>query len=660
MSRHPDADVTADRIPAAYAPFQPVLERLSEPLRRLLNGQLEQFEHLFPTLTAARSAPQGKFEGLGGLTPRGEVSHILQSELLLRTEAPLEFLRRLAESETLFLERQFTDRGAQWVYRVALSIGPAILGHGRIVALAALFFVARVARERGAEFHWCILPRADGPLWFDELSVGTVKRFLRAVSYQEADAGALQQAHDVWCQLEPHALEKRRIETVDWVIGAEQRHRTGRSRSASAVGATANAFSFLLLPPIPGAPRSVQIAVRRGAREQARAVILFPDDRMCVSALENPFASHVPGHAAGREVTPVPPLDGWEPRYLVVSGKLRLVRLQDGLLILEWERKAGIVRSYFMPVEPACDLVGVRVNEGLLSTVVRTGRAESDRLSLRRYQMFAQQDPACISARSKEVPTAQLFRNRNSFTIPPLSIDQAAEFYAVSGQAYRLGFSAGTKELDFSPLYNAPKTLLATMLYRVIADRAGGRTVLRVIKNWQSVVDEFPLPEDHDLPDQLHGLVYTRGDRSLAYSVKGGTWNVPSGGATGAGPVRTLTVGPHEVVLSAKQKDEGIWARLWSDARHGGDGTVRSIRQVDGTTSLRNGSLKLGSDAPSVVKIEAADDGLWALTVDDDGVPAELLRYHQNKREAKYQCTRFALADLRATAILIDPEASDA
>eukprot|EP01035_Chromulina_nebulosa_P034234 gene34234-45916_t len=170
------------RLPAAYAPFAPVLERLSEPLQLLLHGQLLQFETLVRNVDAPEFAPQGEFEGLGGLTMRGDIAQLVQSELLLRTEAPLEFLRRIADSETLYLEKQYADPGARPVFRVMISVGPAILGHGRLLALAALLFMARVALSRGAAFHWCFLPRNEGAVWFDEVSVNTIKRFLRAAA----------------------------------------------------------------------------------------------------------------------------------------------------------------------------------------------------------------------------------------------------------------------------------------------------------------------------------------------------------------------------------------------------------------------------------------------------------------------------------------------
>ena len=78
-------------LPKAYAPFAPVLELLPRPLAQVLRGQLAQFEPLARGLEQREFALQGDFEGLGGLTHHGAIDHILQSELLLRTEAPLDW-----------------------------------------------------------------------------------------------------------------------------------------------------------------------------------------------------------------------------------------------------------------------------------------------------------------------------------------------------------------------------------------------------------------------------------------------------------------------------------------------------------------------------------------------------------------------------------------
>src|SRR4051794_30027811 len=120
MTQGAKATDAAAALPAPYAVFLPVLEQLSVPLGQLIRGQLAQFERLIGGFDEADLHAQGDFEGLGSLTTHGDIAHIVQSELLLRTEAPLEFLRRLAESETLYHEKEYSDPGVKSLYRLTI------------------------------------------------------------------------------------------------------------------------------------------------------------------------------------------------------------------------------------------------------------------------------------------------------------------------------------------------------------------------------------------------------------------------------------------------------------------------------------------------------------------------------------------------------------
>jgi hypothetical protein len=645
-----------DVLPAAYAPFLPVLERLSEPLVRVLEGQLVQFERLVRSMDTREFVPQGEFEGLGGLTMRGEVTHILQSELLLRTEAPLEFLRRLAESETVYLEKQYADPGARSVYRATISAGPGMLGHGRIVALAAIFFLARVARERGAEFHWCVLPRADGPVWFDEVSVNTIKRFLRAAAWREMHADDLGEAGKVWTSLEPQALKDENFRAVDWVIGADPRRPALRGAPALAVRDSANSLSFALLPQIPGEPRSAQLLVRQNGRERARAAILFPDDHSCVSALENPFRPMKPQQRGGSALgTSIPALPGWEPHYFIMPNpQTHVVRLDEGLLILRWAGKDGFAQRHFVPIPEGVHLVGVRMQDNMFSVMVHEVRGGREMLSYGQFLLLGGASTKPVLARSRQVPSKHLFDKRGRYAVPPINIGEGAEFYSSSGAAYHLSFHHAQYDVGFMPLYKAPRTIFANPPYRVVEAEDGGRKTLRVLKQRHGLVDDYPAG---DLPEQLYGMVYSGGDRSLAYSAAPGVWTIPAAVKPGdQDRPRQIVVAPHETLLIGRISGTGETARIWSDARYGGDGSIRSVRQEEGAMVLRQAQLRLGGDAMSIVKIALADDGYWALAADADGAPSELLHYRLRKRDSRYLCDRFPLDGLRAKAAKIDLE----
>lgn len=642
----------ADALPAAYAKFLPVLERLSDPLQRMLRGQLLQFERNFRLKDHDQPAEKGEFEGLGGLTTRGDVSHIVHSELLLRTQVPLEFLRRLAESETLFHEKRYADPGARHIYRVMISCGPGLLGHGRILALAALFFIARVAHQRGASFHWCVLPRADGPVWFDEVSVNTVKRFLRAASFREMtmeDCAEAEAARATFAG-EPEIG----VRISDWVIGSQPPVRSTRRGNAVAVATAhaSNAFGFVLAAPVLGQPRSAQMLLRQDGWDRSRVTMAFPDDRVCVSALANPFQPFRPAAAGPGQAAAISVRAGWEPQHLMIAHtQNKIVRLRDGVLILV-SGKHDHARNWFVPLPPDVVLAGIRIDRDLM-LLLYSRDDDGDLLSCYSFSLPAKRDPVALVRRLKRSTTAQLFKNRSAHAIPVLTGggSNPLEFYAVSGRPFHLLFDDERQAVELVCLHNEPAVLLATGAHRIVKDKSGGRPVLRALRGNRAHADEFAVPDD--LPDHLHGLVYSSSERGMAYSLSAGHWIVP--GVPGESADRTILLSTGETLLSARWQGDSVAARIWSDARYGGDGTVRTVRRdCTGHEVSRRLLLKLGVDALSIASIQFADDGLWSVVVDEEGFPATLLRHRFNKRNSCYDEQRHDVAELKRSALVVD------
>ena len=182
-----------------------------------------------------------------------------------------------------------------------ISVGPGSPGHGRIVALAALIFMARVAQIRGAAFWWCFLPRTDGSVWFDELSVNTVKRLLKAASYREMTPDDAVEAAQLWEGLTAGPARRDAPELIDWMIGdLGRRPRSPRNAAYWNPDAPTNQLSFTVLAPCPGALRSARLQLRRRGGQATRADISFPDDRVCVSALKTPVPPLRPAAPAAR------------------------------------------------------------------------------------------------------------------------------------------------------------------------------------------------------------------------------------------------------------------------------------------------------------------------------------------------------------------------
>lgn len=700
----------APPLPAAYAAFAPVLDRLSDPMRRLLYGQLAQFERLMMRFDLPEVAHRGEFEGMGGLTVRGDIAHIVQSELLLRDEAPLEFLRRIAEAETLYLERRYVDPGVKPVYRAMISVGPGILGHGRLVALAALFFMARLAARRDAAFHWCFLPRADGAVWFEGISLNSVKRLLKAASHREIQPDDVADAHRIWAGLQAERDARVERDPIDWILGARR-----RGQGEAAVDEAANALIFSLLPPRRAEPRATHLLVRQRGREQGRVTILFPDDVVCVSALKQPFRPLKPQPMSGAAGGSRPKPTGWEPRYFSVpDARTKIVRLETGLLVLiDGDGTDRYARPIFIPVADDVDLVGISVLRDQIHLAVCTTAGGRD-VILYRYHRTSAAGRELLLQRMKEVPTRHLFKGRDRYAIPPMSIDIGARFYSRSGAEFYLGFSSKDTETKFEMRHTAPRTLHSDGVVRVIWIEQAGGPVLRVLKHSAKWLADHVAPAQAIAPDALYGMVYSPSDKSLAYSLSRNIWTIAptapkagtakpvappvgrtapvtvparsgysmaysvndSGIAGNQRPIpapaaasavtasddqeaQQLRLAPHETLLMARVVGGVLSARIWSDARYGGDGTVRTIRREFGEEVVRQPVLRLGADALSIVKIVQADDGIWALTVDEQGAPAELLHYRMGKRKSHHVCTRLPLAPLRDRAVVIDLAVDD-
>ncbi|MET0374870.1 MAG: hypothetical protein ABW128_11515, partial [Rhizorhabdus sp.] len=573
MSRAAEAPArdaaTPERLPPAYAPFAPILEALSVPLRKVLDGMLVELETMLAAFEVREFAQQGEFEGLGGLTTRGDMAHVLQSELLLRTEAPLEFLRRFAESEILYHAPQYADPGARSLYRVVISSGPGLLGHGRIVALASLFFLARVAHERGAEFHWCYLPREEGADWFDEVSIRTVKRLLRTASYREMTADDVAGADRRWSSIggANDAVADGEVRLLDWAIGALPSLPPIRDEAVPLITSAPHSLGFALRAPIPDAPRAADFVVRRAGRERARRRLLLPDDATCHAALQNPFRppASAPRKRTQPDASPVPE-QGWEAQYLTTFGPFVLIRTDWGLLIGKWGRQAQFEKCHYVPIETGVTLIGVRVTVDRLALVYRVEptrpRSGAARLMLARIDWRGDHLSYLIE-RACDTPSLDLFAHRGRYAVPPLTVNEwDVEFYTASGQPWRLVEAPGGGCAPLIEVRDEPITLFAENQYRVIAEHFGDQQRLQVVKNRKVVADEFWLPGGTALPPQVLGWAYSPTDRSLAFSAAPNIWSIP--GTARSDTPRMLKMAPNERVLAARLRDDILNVKIWS------------------------------------------------------------------------------------------------
>ncbi|QNQ08484.1 hypothetical protein [Sphingomonas alpina] len=659
MTAVPRESDAAPPVPAAYAAFLPVLEQLSVPLQRLLRGQLAQFERLIGSVDDRDRRDTGEFEGLGSLTTRGDIAHIVQSELLLRTEAPLEFLRRLAEGETLYHEKDYADPGAKPVYRLTVSVGPALLGHGRVLALAAIFFMARVAAIRGGTLHWCFVPRADGAVWFEEISVNTIKRFLRAASYREATTEDVAEAHQMWERLTAVDRTGAGARPIDWVVGV----RGSRGVSARAVDTAHHSLAIALRPPIAGETRVAELTVRRKGQNGKRALIDFPSDTVCVSALNTPFAPLKPARAAAAigPGTTGPADHGWEPRYFIaVHAGAKLVRMRDGILVLLAEKRFDFPSPFFVPLPSDIQLAGIRLKDRKLSILVQADVTGKDVLIHAEFDLSGRSDPAqARQVRRKESVAAHLFKGQHRFALPLLFPGHGVKFYSTHRREFGFEFNDHNKEAAFRVLHNRPLILCATGTHRVMRSVEGDDAYLNVLRDNGGQLADYRESDAPISPDRLRGLIYSDSHRGLAYSVTPNIWTIPlhqRGWASAVGEHGSLQfdTAPYEVPLMAKTDGDGVVATIWSDARAGGDGHVRTLHLSNGQRTSYETVLRTGADAANIVDIRITHDGIWAMTVDDAGDPQALLCYYRDKRGGKHLCRRFELDALIDKAMSID------
>lgn len=637
-------------LPPAYAYFQPLFERLSGNLGDAIAGQLEQFEPLLALVDEPVISSQGNIAGLGSLTRHGDLANILQSELLLRTEAPLEFLRRIAEAETLYHQKEYQDDGSKRVLRVMISVGPGTLGHGRIFSIAALFFLARLAMLKDEALHWCFLPNANGPVWFEDISVNTIKRSLKTGSFREMTLDDVQEAKAIWEKLNPSAKSAHDTQMLDWVIGARPH---GRSEQSSlAVPNAPRSIAFRLQPAEAGLPRTAEIFIRKRGKESRPIFFSFPEDAVCLSALNSPFAPLKPAEVGQSTAsTQADRMEDWAPRFISApSANAKFVRMADGILILFNASHDGFSGRYFIPLEKGALVAGLRLKE---QTLYFLKYSQSNGVETLRYNVFGlspDNAPAVpIRQLSKDVPCAQLFRTQHPYALPSLSSNHdKAGFYATNGKAFSLEFGPDGEE-RFKADITASPILYSNGAHHIIRSTGvvrPGRVetpILRSLRLNNSTVHDFAVGNIGLEDELLRAVLYSVSLGCLALNIEPNVWTVPGKGNTDRDGVFEriekavrCEFAPYERPLQIQRNGDDIQATVWSDVRLGGEGSIYTLMINRDRVTSRVNRIKLGEEAGEIVEMIMAD-GCWAVTAGSDGVPKQLIRYHRQKRQNKYE-----------------------
>jgi hypothetical protein len=620
-------------LPPAYAHFQPIVEKLSMELRETLAGQLAQLEPLIHLIDEPALSPRGDMTGLGSLTRHGDLSNILQSELLLRTEAPLEFLRRIAETETLYHEKEYQDDGTKRIMRLMISVGPGMLGYGRILSLAALFFLSRIAHLRQEALHWCYLPNAQGPVWFDEISVNTIKRFLKTASFQEMTVDDVQGAREIWLRLNAAKKGKPQPATIDWIIGAYPHD--SRAAKSLAVVQSLRAIGYRLDPPEEEKPRTALLFLKRSGKAHRPTSFAFPDDKICLSALNKPFAPIKPTETAAQvPVTVAKRMGNWAPHYISApGGKAKFVKIPGGILILFHGTTQGFKGQYFLPMAQNSRIAGLRLKEQKLHILLQTVAGQQEQLEYSVVGLsFDGIKPVVGRTQTKALPAAQFFREQSRYALPVLPGDSNPSFHGTNGKPFTLHF--GPEDSQFTANMDASAVIYSNGQHRVVRAEAGGIQILRTLRANNSTVHEFSLDSVTFDEAKLHAMLYVSTHGQLAFSLAPNVWTLPGqctlrfeGAVKQISPALNCEFASYERPLSIRRGRDEIYATVWSDAQAGGDGSIRNLQIRNDRIHAQSKLFDLDKGIRNVVEIIQADDGIWIVTADHRGIP-ETLNYY--------------------------------
>ena len=639
----------SEPFPEAYTPFLPVIERLSDPLTSILRGHLLSLEALLQAVQNRDRHIVGDFEGVGGLTQRGDISRILQSELLLRSEAPLEFLRRVAEHETLYMETEHSDPGEKLTYRVMISVGPNMLGHSRLVALACLIFLARIALSRKAELHWCYLPTINAPVWFEGVNINSIKRFLKFASYREASVSDYEKACNIWEDLHAEDLARDHIRQ-SWVV----RPTDPRAEDFSNHDAVENALTIAMDPPAFDGPQSAVLDLQKRGRNIRRLAMTFPDERVCTSALNHPFRPYRPKprrDTADAGNARIPVLGGWEPRFLVSSNASNfIIRFEHyrrglGFIVL----KSGQVEKVaHLPLPENILLAGVenipfQSCPGLM--LQNTVESEESLINA----SIAYDGKSLNGARRKIVTSRHLFSKQGSHAIPGLSHKIGIRCFTTLGQPFLFKI-ADPSDVKIVIEYRENRILHSDGEYRVeIFNPADATMSERMQKNRGAEFDgpafqvfresgKFiaAFPGEPDMtPNRLRAMIFTPSTRCLAYCHQAGHWRImqnprasrSSRQALNPSSINILdvTLPLYERVITSNIKSGVAKLLVYSDPSLGGENQLRYVWHDENGFLRKQTALKLGNSRPLVQLRKRTDGKFSAVYLDEHGDPGTLV-----------------------------------
>lgn len=257
--------------PRALRRWRRELGIFPDDLAPALGGFLARLAPVFDGASQDDAGAAGEFDGYDGITRRGSYERLLTSEWAIRETAPLEFLRRAASGEHLFLNvRRKTPASARGTV-VLFDAGPDQVGAPRIVQMAVLLLLAERAARRSEGFGWQLLHHRGESL-FTGVNAESVRAFLAARVALRLGEDAVND----W-------RTRHRSETL-WVVGPP--------RLMRGVGADVSVVEIAERVEAEGAPVDVRVAP---ATRKGRTVTLeAPQGRVATRLIRDPFEPLIP------------------------------------------------------------------------------------------------------------------------------------------------------------------------------------------------------------------------------------------------------------------------------------------------------------------------------------------------------------------------------
>ena len=139
-------------LPEPLARWSPLVADLPRDVADCLAPWMEQLARAIGPLRAHTIRGEGEPDGVDGVTRRAPFDRLLDTERLLATEVPDEFVRRAAQSELLFHALALKELRPARASLLLVDAGPAQLGAPRLAHLALVLVLAARAKDAGARF----------------------------------------------------------------------------------------------------------------------------------------------------------------------------------------------------------------------------------------------------------------------------------------------------------------------------------------------------------------------------------------------------------------------------------------------------------------------------------------------------------------------------